>query len=180
MVIVTMPTFYPCPPDGGVGDVHDVLSVSQMCRGSEIARVAVSESAGPCLCCPGHTGQLTAYSPSQQLQPDTSQGCEGGKERPGACAGERQEAARGVSVDIVTHALTRPRPPVSYFLIRKLASGSLLSLRVSEEMRRPGEVSPCVAAPQVPHCHNNPWSPGSGLKINPMMNVSRSCLGFIQ
>ena len=68
---------------------------------------------------------------SQQLHPDTSQGCEGGKERqargPGG-AGERQEAARGVSVDIVTHALTRPRPPVSYFLIRKLLASSLLSL----------------------------------------------------
>ena len=77
-----------------------------------------------------HTGQLTAEaSPeqSQQLHPDTSQRCEGGKERargPGG-GGERQEAARGVSVDIVTHALTRPRPPVSYFLIRKLVASSL-------------------------------------------------------
>ena len=100
------------------------------CAGSEIARVAGSES--ECRALPvlsGVTRGSLQLRPvlSQQLHLDTSQRCEGGKERdrgPGG-AGERQEAARGVSVDIVTHALTRPRPPVSYFLIRKLVASSL-------------------------------------------------------
>ena len=104
--------------------------------GSEIDGVAGSESAGPSVC---HT--ITHHSSLQlcpvsreQLHPDTSQGCReerretgGGKE-----AQEKGRRRQGVQVllpRIVTHALTRPWLPVSYFLIRKLALiSTLLSL----------------------------------------------------
>lgn len=43
MVFVNMILCYICPPDAMVGDVHDGLSVSQMCGIRN--RVAVSESA---------------------------------------------------------------------------------------------------------------------------------------
>ena len=123
------------------------------CAGSEIARVAGSES--ECRALPvlsGVTRGSLQLRPvlSQQLHLDTSQRCEGGKEvarRWQGGAGERRETARGVSVDIVTHALTRPSLAASVLFPDQKAplSPHDYCLSVSEEMRRPGAVTSCEA-----------------------------------
>ena len=73
--------------------------------------------------------------------------------------GERRETARGVSVDIVTHALTRPSLAASVLFPDQKAplSPHIYCLSVSEEMRRPGEVTSCEELRLlVPHCHHIP------------------------
>ena len=135
------------------------------CAGSEIARVAGSES--ECRALPvlsGVTRGSLQLRPvlSQQLHLDTSQRCEGGKEvarRWQGGAGERRETARGVSVDIVTHALTRHCLAASVLFPDQKAplSPHIYCLSVSEEMRRPGEVTSCEELRLlVPHCHHIP------------------------
>ena len=85
-----------------VVSVTDVQGIRNSPSGREWVRVP-----GPACAALATRGSLQLTAPVSSCTRHKS-GCEGGKERPGACAGERQEAARGVSVDIVTHALTRP------------------------------------------------------------------------